>query len=111
MTVETTFLKTNEELLKIKDGAKGAVFALSEEGNQYSSKQFSNLVFTKLEDGGSHLTILIGGVDGLSQDIRKTIPLISLSKMTFTHQHARLLLVEQLYRASEIRKGSKYHKE
>ena len=54
---------------------------------------------------------LIGGPLGLSDTVRKSCDmLLSLSKMTFTHDMTRLLLVEQLYRAYTIKAGEKYHK-
>ena len=59
---------------------------------------------------------VIGGAEGLPSELKETRSgrprptLISLSAMTFTHQFARMLLIEQIYRASEIRKGSGYHK-
>ena len=70
-------------------------------------------LYKKLEEGGATLTFVIGGFAGLPQDVKddKTIPLISLSKMTWTHQMCRLLLIEQVYRASEIHRGSGYHKD
>ena len=57
-------------------------------------------------------SFFIGGADGLPAELKADRSrLLSLSKLTFTHQMARLLLVEQIYRATEIRKGSGYHKD
>ena len=54
---------------------------------------------------------MIGGAEGLPPSLKKNQELWSLSKLTFTHQWARVLLTEQIYRATEIKKGSGYHKE
>ena len=60
--------------------------------------------------GQSHITFLIGGAFGLSEEVRKRADeRISFSRMTFTHQMIRLLLVEQIYRAFKISRGEKYH--
>ena len=58
------------------------------------------------------MTIVIGGAEGLPPALRNQDkhPMISLSPMTFTHQVVRLILIEQIYRAFEIEKGSRYHK-
>lgn len=85
--------------------------ALDENGKQFDSIQFSKTLYDGFEDGGAHVSFIIGGFAGLPQEIRDNFPLISLSQMTWTHQMARLLLIEQIYRAYEIRKGSNYHKE
>jgi len=71
--------------------------------------------------GGSRLSFVIGGAEGLPMELKQqsgggssgssSSGLLSLSKMTFTHQFARVVLAEQVYRAMEIRKGSSYHKE
>lgn len=55
---------------------------------------------------------MIGGAEGLPPELLEQgdRKMISLGMMTFTHQFARVLLMEQIYRASEIRKGSGYHK-
>lgn len=61
--------------------------------------------------GGSRLSIVIGGAEGLPPSLKQGRELWSLSPMTFTHQWARVVLAEQIYRATEIKKGSAYHKE
>lgn len=80
-----------------------------------NSPAFSEFVFSKLEEGGSRLTFVVGGAEGLPPGLKSKPPQggakLSLSSMTFTHLWARAILAEQIYRASEIRRGSKYHKE
>lgn len=112
MQLQTIFLKTDDDLLKACKTLRGSVFALDENGKQHSSIQFTNLLYEQgFREGGSHVSFIVGGFAGLPEQIRSAYPLISLSKMTWTHQMARLLLIEQVYRASEIMKGSSYHKE
>ena len=111
ISIETSFLKSSEELIKAAKSSKGVVYALDESGDQLTSTEFSTFLYNGFEKGGAHVTFLIGGFSGLPQEIKSSHKLISLSRMTWTHQMARLLLVEQIYRASEIRKGSSYHKE
>ena len=85
---------------------------LDERGPQCTSVEFTSRFFDALEAGGSRVTFFIGGADGLPPAL-KADPgrLLSLSRLTFTHQMARLLLIEQIYRATEIRRGSGYHKD
>ena len=68
-----------------------------------------------MEEGGSRVTFIIGGADGLPPALKQAAgqqaSLISLGRLTYTHQMARLLLAEQIYRATEIRRGSGYHKD
>ncbi len=111
MQLTTTFLKSDEELVKFVKASKGTILAMDEHGKQYTSIQFTDLLYQGYENGGSHVTFVVGGFSGLPPEIKSKYPLISLSKMTWTHQMARLLLIEQIYRATEIRKGSSYHKE
>jgi 23S rRNA (pseudouridine1915-N3)-methyltransferase len=111
MQITTHFLKSDGALIDAVANSKGTVIALDENGRQYTSREFSKEVYKGLEDGGAHLNFCIGGFDGLPDEIKKTARLISLSKMTWTHQMARLLLLEQIYRAVEIRKGTAYHKD
>ncbi len=81
------------------------------QGKQLTSEEFSRNLIKWLQDCGSRLSFVIGGAEGISAAIKsRTRGMISLSKMTFTHQIARLILVEQIYRALEIDKGTAYHK-
>lgn len=87
------------------------VVVLDAAGRQYSSEQFSTLVGEWEMRGIKQVVYLIGGPDGHSQSVRERADLLlSLSKMTFTHDMARLFLVEQVYRAYTIKAGEKYHK-
>jgi 23S rRNA (pseudouridine1915-N3)-methyltransferase len=85
------------------------LIALDPQGKTYSSELFSSLLFDEIEKGGSEVAFAIGAAEGLPKEL-KTQQLLSLSLLTFTHQMVRLILVEQIYRAFEIRKGSGYHK-
>ena len=85
--------------------------ALTPEAKQYSSEEFSIQMHYFLEKLGSRLAFLIGGAEGIAPELlSKAFATISFSKMIFTHQIVRLLLIEQIYRATEIEKGSGYHK-
>ncbi len=86
------------------------VNCLDPHGKLMDSQNFSQLLLSELEKGGSRMTFIIGGAEGIPLLLKKQYPLVSLSLLTFTHQLTRLILVEQIYRALEIAKGSKYHK-
>ena len=111
--VLTFFHKSDDELVETVAKIRGPIFALDENGIQYSSRDFSKAIFKAYEDGGSYLTFVIGGFAGLPPEIRhsQSCQFVSLSRLTWTHEMARLLLMEQIYRSFEIRKNSKYHKD
>ena len=109
--IETIFYKSDDALVDSLHSLRGTVIALDEIGIELSSRDFSQYYYKALENGGSHVCLIIGGFSGLPPQIKKKYPLISIGKMTWTHQMARLLLLEQIYRAIEIRKGSSYHKD
>ena len=88
---------------------KGVVL-LDPEGKSFDSLAFADFMFRQVEKGGSRLVFAIGGAEGFSGTFKKAYPLISLSKLTFTHQMTRLILIEQIFRAFEIQKGTGYHK-
>ena len=79
-------------------------------GEVMSSEQFAQTMSNLALNGQSKLVFVIGGAFGISDKIRKIANLrLSLSKMTFTHQMTRLILIEQIYRAFKINRGEPYH--
>jgi 23S rRNA (pseudouridine1915-N3)-methyltransferase len=83
------------------------LIALDIKGELFTSEAFSE----KWMHLGARAAFVIGGPDGLSQEILKLAHFRwSLSPLTFTNQMARLLLIEQVYRALEIAQGTPYHK-
>ena len=88
-----------------------SVVLLDPLGKQRNSEDFAKWLMTALVAGGSRLTFVIGGADGLPPEAKSAFPeMISLSPLTFTHQMVRLILAEQVYRAFEINRGSPYHR-
>ena len=116
LDVETHWHKTDEELVKAAtsdENKNHKVILLDPLGKMCTSEVFSDNMYNWLEIGGSRLTFCIGGAEGLPKELRESTnknDMLSLSSLTFTHQFARILLMEQIYRASEIRRGSGYHK-
>lgn len=107
--IESIWGKDDDHLLKLLINEKN-IICLDPFGQEMNSEEFSQFLQASLLEGGSRLTFVIGGAEGLPLILRQKYPLLSLSKLTFTHQFARLLLIEQIYRAFEISKGTKYHK-
>lgn len=110
MQVEWVLCKNDEQLIATVEKETSWI-CLDPKGSLMTSEEFSAFLFSQLEKEGSRLSLVIGGAEGLPKILRdKAKELISLSKMTFTHQITRLVLLEQIYRALEIKKGSGYHK-
>ena len=79
-------------------------------GEALSSEEFAKKIAVLNLNGISNLTFAIGGAFGLSEELRRAAEFrLSLSKMTLTHQMARLVLVEQIYRAFKINRNEPYH--
>ncbi|MBW1783830.1 MAG: 23S rRNA (pseudouridine(1915)-N(3))-methyltransferase RlmH [Deltaproteobacteria bacterium] len=86
------------------------VIALDLRGKAYDSEGLADLI-EQLSQSRKQLCFVIGGPLGLSKEILDTAgEIVSLSKLTLTHEMSRLVLLEQLYRAQTIIKGEKYHK-
>ena len=96
-------------LSHIKDDS--FVITMEIQGKQLSSEEFAQKINDITMSGISELVFVIGSSCGLSQIVSKRADFkLSMSKMTFLHQFARLILIEQIYRAFKILKGEKYHK-
>ncbi len=81
------------------------------EGKQYSSTEFAAILENASLQGKSAITFIIGSSHGLSDRVKNMSDLkLSMSKMTFPHKLARVMLFEAVYRAKEISAGGKYHK-
>ena len=89
----------------------GAVIALCVEGRELSSEQLAEALSRYAAQGVSQVTFLIGGSFGLAERIKQRADLrLSMSAMTFPHHLARVMLLEQIYRAYQIQGGTRYHK-
>ena len=89
----------------------GAVIAPCIEGKPCSSEELSRRMAEFGVQGKTQLTFLIGGSVGLDEDLKRQADWrLSMSPMTFPHHMARIMLLEQIYRAYQIAGGTKYHK-
>lgn len=98
-----------EILRKIPAGA--SVVSLCIEGKLYSSEELAEHFRRSANSGCSHVVFIIGGSYGLSDAVKKQSDVrLSMSRMTFPHRLARVMLLEQIYRGFKINAGEKYHK-
>lgn len=94
-----------------KIGASDYVISMCIEGKLLSSEELSKTLDNAALSGKSTVDFIIGGSYGLSEEVKKRSDFrLSMSKMTFPHQMARMILSEQIYRAFEISTNGKYHK-
>ncbi|QQG52910.1 MAG: 23S rRNA (pseudouridine(1915)-N(3))-methyltransferase RlmH [Candidatus Falkowbacteria bacterium] len=110
-----SFSKSGQEAAKRIEGERlqnhlqayksGNVFLLAEKGEEFDSIEFSK----KITSLTTPLVLVIGGTLGYSPEIFKAYKKISLSKLTFPHELARVILLEQLYRAAAIDNQKAYH--
>ena len=106
--ISAALLAESKAILK---ACKGRIVAMCIEGKAYSSAEFSQFLEQTAVSGDSALSFVIGSSFGLHDDVKHAASVrFSMSRMTFTHQLARVLLAEQLYRAFQISTGGKYHK-
>ena len=103
--------KIDKESEKLMNAFKGAVILLDREGKMTSSEELAASL-DKLSSGGvSEISFVIGGSNGLSNDVIKASKLVlSFGKITYPHQLFRVVLAEQIYRAFAIIAGLPYHK-
>lgn len=91
---------------------EGRLVVVDEHGESLRSTQLAKRLSQLELSGESSLTLLLGGAEGLSDEVKeKAAETWSLSALTLPHDLARLVLIEQLYRAETIRAGHPYHRE
>jgi len=104
-------LRAEGDAIREKLPKGGAVIALCIEGKPCSSQELSRRMADLAVQGKTQLTFLIGGSVGLDEDLKRRADWrLSMSPMTFPHHMARIMLLEQIYRAYQIAGGAKYHK-
>ncbi len=100
-----------KEAAEIRKFASGMIIPLCIEGKQFTSEQFASEISSAGVNGFSTITFIIGSSFGLDNEIKSAGHIkLSMSKMTFPHQLARVMLLEQIYRAFQINTNGKYHK-
>lgn len=105
---DSTRIKESAQLLDVLDKVKGYSIVLAEEGRQFASRKFAE----HIANVNKKIVLVIGGPDGLDDSVkRRSDMLLSLSPFTFTHEIARVLCAEQLYRACSILHNHKYHRD
>lgn len=106
-------IKSKEGELILKNIRQDSeVILLDEHGKEYSSIQWAQALEKRMSLTGKDMVFVIGGAYGFSEEIyRRSDAMISLSKMTFSHQMVRVIFIEQLYRAFTIMRGESYHHE
>lgn len=115
---ETKIQNKSEEQVKKEEGERllkrigqdEFVFLLDLKGELMSSEVLAQKINDLINKGISPLTFVIGGTLGLSEEVRKRANIkLSISKMTFTHQMCRMIILEQIYRAFKIINNEEYH--
>ena len=104
-------LAREAQAIRAKLPPSSSLVALCVEGKERSSEHFARLLLDWEQSAAKHLVFLIGGSYGLHPSIKgEAWVKLSMSPMTFPHHLARVMLLEQLYRACKINEGSSYHK-
>ncbi|MCG8377861.1 MAG: 23S rRNA (pseudouridine(1915)-N(3))-methyltransferase RlmH [Proteobacteria bacterium] len=105
------YKQKEQEKIEAKLSSNNIIIVLDEEGETISSQEFADKLKIWIDDN-QHVSLIIGGADGLSNEIKnKASNIWSLSKMTLPHGLARVMLIEQIYRAWAITQNHPYHRE
>ncbi len=106
-------IKTKEAtLLKAKIPDSAYVVLLDERGKELTSKELASFMQKNMNSGIKEMVFIIGGAYGVADSIKQNANyILSLSRMTFTHQFIRLLVTEQIYRSMTILRNEPYHNE
>lgn len=105
------FLNLEGEKLLSKLSKQAFIIALCIDGEPLNSVQLSEKISKLAACGHSRLCFVIGGSNGLAESVKRAAHMrLSMSAMTFPHHLARIMLLEQIYRAFKISEGGSYHK-
>lgn len=106
-----TILSKEAERIAAKAPKRAFTVALCVEGKEISSEELAEKIKSLTVSGVGHIAFIIGGSLGLDEELKNRADLkLSFSKMTFPHQLMRVILLEQIYRATCINSGKMYHK-
>ena len=104
-------LEKEGDAIRAKCPPNSSVVALAIEGTMRSSEELAQMISAWSHSASKHLVFVIGGSYGLHPSVKAGAwAALSMSPMTFPHHLARVMLLEQLYRAFKIQEGSDYHK-
>lgn len=117
VSVEGKSLRDEEALLALcgrdlraKSGAKATLVLMDARGSEFTSEQFAKFLGDYQDRNPLPLVFAIGGADGFSEGTKRAAQhVISLGRMTLAHELARVVVLEQIYRAFTILKGHPYH--
>lgn len=111
-TAEARKAEESARCIELLAAPRTALFLFDERGKNLSSRQFASQIGELRDQGIQKLVAAIGGPDGHQKDLEQKAQLnISLGKLTWPHQIARVLVAEQLYRASAILNNHPYHRD
>ena len=112
--IEITGQNSSDEHKKIlgRINNHAYVIAMDEKGKTIRSTEFAQKLDDMAASGQNHIQFIIGGADGISDEIRNRANfLLSFGKQTWPHMLARIMLIEQIYRAQQIIAGHPYHRD
>jgi 23S rRNA (pseudouridine1915-N3)-methyltransferase len=114
LPAESHEMGSEDALLELTEGASGrtrpVLILLDARGRQFTSEEFAELLGDQQDRGTQNLFFAVGSADGFSDKARRAADLVlSFGKMTLAHELARIVLLEQIYRAFTILKGHPYH--
>ncbi len=108
--IASALAEEKERILK-KLSPSAYIICMCIEGKKLSSEKLSELFSERMINGVSKICVIIGGSNGIDESIKQKADFrLSMSDMTFPHHLARVMVLEQIYRAFKIAEGSGYHK-
>lgn len=110
--IEAKSQAAEQDKFSEKIDPRAFVFVLDERGKSLTSPEFSQKIQKSMAEGAARFQFIIGGADGHSDEVRRRADcLLSFGRQTWPHMLARIMLIEQIYRAQQIAKGHPYHRE